>query len=338
MGVCVDRKFLHRFRWVDCQLDGLRRCKTKNQLLETLKSLPKTLDGTYLRILQNIPEESQGHARRALWWLVEARRPLTVEEVAEAAVLDPSIEIPFDPEERFFDPHDDIIEILGSLVSIVRVGIETEPSTPVSVGGITVSTITSRSDQLRLSHFSVKEYLISDRISQAADLAVRGFYASQQLADRFILKGCLEYIFHYSESEDKVGNDEDLEQYPLLRYACEYWCMHADASVIDKDVEEALVRFLASDTVLNAWLLVYTPEQPRKKYFDQPDEPGQALHYAARFGLVTVARRLLEDSIDANVKTESGITPLHLASEVRTGPDLTGPFTAPKNLIPGIPC
>lgn len=297
--------------------------------------MPKTLDGTYHRILQDIPEESQGHARRALWWLVEARRPLTVEEVAEAAVLDPSIEIPFDPEERFFDPHNDIIEILGSLVSVVRVENEIEPSTPVSVGAITASTITSLSDQLRLSHFSVKEYLISERISQSADIVVRVFHASQQLTDRFILKGCLEYIFHYSESDDKEENDEDLEQFPLLRYACEYWCMHADASVIEDDVEEALLRLLASETILNSWLLVYTPEQPKKKYFDKPDEPGQALHYAARFGLVSVAKRLLEDGTDVNVKTESGITPLYRASEVRTGSQVTGPSTTRELLVPG---
>lgn len=242
---------------------------------------------------------------------------MTVDEVAEAAVLDPSHDIPFDPEARFFDPHEDILEILGSLVSVVQWDNATAPATPVSVGTIATTTIMGLSDQLRLSHFSVKEYLISERISQCTDDAVRSFYASQRLTDKFILQGCLEYIFHYSESDGMEGNEEDLNQFPLLRYACEYWCTYPEPSICsDRDVEEALLRLFTSDNVLNAWLLVYAPEQPRKHLFHQPDEHGQALHYTASLGLASISRRLLQEGADVNPRTESGITPLYRASEV----------------------
>ena len=46
-----------RFRWVVCQLDAIRDYKKISLLNKTLKSLPKTLDETYERILSSIPDE-----------------------------------------------------------------------------------------------------------------------------------------------------------------------------------------------------------------------------------------------------------------------------------------
>ena len=46
-----------RFRWVVCQLDALRKCLTTGHIKKALQQLPKTLDDTYNRILDQIDDE-----------------------------------------------------------------------------------------------------------------------------------------------------------------------------------------------------------------------------------------------------------------------------------------
>ena len=96
---------LSRFRWVECQLEALRKCRTALAIEAALSTLPETLDATYERILQSIEENDQEHARRTLELLAFSKRPLRVEEVAEAIVVVPGCK-PFDIDERFFDTSD----------------------------------------------------------------------------------------------------------------------------------------------------------------------------------------------------------------------------------------
>jgi len=95
---------LYRFRWVECQLNALRNCINVLQIRRELKKLPKTLDDTYARILQNIPEDSRKVAHTALQLLAVSFRPLTVEEAANATAVDyenekydPILQRPRDP-------------------------------------------------------------------------------------------------------------------------------------------------------------------------------------------------------------------------------------------------
>ena len=119
-------------------------------LRKTLKSLPKTLDDTYARILVSINEAYSQDAFRILQWLVYSARPLLLEEVAEIVAINTE-EAQFNPEDRLSDPRD-LLTICSSLVTTVSV------TTEGNYGASNEAT------ELRLAHFSVKEYLISDRI------------------------------------------------------------------------------------------------------------------------------------------------------------------------------
>lgn len=116
-------------------------------MLEALKNLPETLDDTYARILTNTSEGDQRDARRALWWLASSNRLLRIEEVAEAAVVDPELSPPFDPESRLLDPSHDILEILGSLVTV--------PLEGTSIGSCD-DYLSLSGTEIRLAHFSFK--------------------------------------------------------------------------------------------------------------------------------------------------------------------------------------
>jgi len=109
--------FICRFRWVVCQLDVLRKCLTVDALRRTLKSLPKSLDETYARILSNIDEEHSGHARSILQWLAFSVRPITLEEVAAGLAVDLDHCCLLVPDQQLQDPYD-ILTICSSLVTM----------------------------------------------------------------------------------------------------------------------------------------------------------------------------------------------------------------------------
>ena len=53
-----------------------------------LEKLPKTLDETYERVLEEVNEDNREHARRLLHCIAVAIRPLRVEELAEILAFD----------------------------------------------------------------------------------------------------------------------------------------------------------------------------------------------------------------------------------------------------------
>jgi hypothetical protein len=112
--------------------------------------LPKTLDETYARILCNIDEEDSQDAFKILQWLVFSARPLQIKEVAEVVAVDIESDPRFDPERRLREPQD-VLAICSSLVTVV---------TKIADGRHDKTT----SGEIRLAHFSVKEYLVSERI------------------------------------------------------------------------------------------------------------------------------------------------------------------------------
>jgi hypothetical protein len=133
-----------RFRWVYCQLDTLRRCMPSS-IRKSLNELPITLDDTYERILQGIPKEKFQHACRLFQCIVAAIRPLRVEELAEIFA------IKFGPIEvtnlvegwRPEHPEEAVLSACSSLIAIID---------------------DQGSKIVHFSHFSVKEYMMSDRL------------------------------------------------------------------------------------------------------------------------------------------------------------------------------
>lgn len=216
-----------RFRWASCQLDSLRKCLRPAAVRKTLSTLPSTLDETYERILLNIDELYKQEAQLALTWLVASRRVLTVEELAEAVSIETDSEGLFDPSNRLFEPNT-ICSVLSGLVSIVQ------SHTPRG------------SADIRLAHFSVEEYLVSDRLaqSQASDFHI-SFETSHirlaaasliylQWAKDFLKQDTGHPIWRFSNVVRRgwVGVVSDqfaiglTEKVPLLSYACRSWYLH----------------------------------------------------------------------------------------------------------------
>jgi hypothetical protein len=209
---------LDRFRWVACQLDALRKCSKRSELKSALKSLPKTLDDTYERILLDIDELWRDDVHRVLQLLCVAERDLRLDEVVDALAVTFIDGAKFDPDERYPDPRD-ILTRCSSLVSV----------TGVLEGSI-----------LRLAHFSVKEYLISDRIlnGKAPMYAVIEYDAHELVAQT-----CLAYLLQFETVDGQ--DDSTTHTYPLLFYAAQHWLHHVrhrGSGNFSADLQELIMK------------------------------------------------------------------------------------------------
>ena len=79
----------------------MKTCLKVRDIRKKIKSLPKTLDDTYARILTNIDDKYQKEATVALKFLAFAERALSIDELVEAMIIKPRSDNPFSPEDRF---------------------------------------------------------------------------------------------------------------------------------------------------------------------------------------------------------------------------------------------
>lgn len=178
---------------MECQLESLKRCPHSERHLEQrLVSLPPTLDKTYERILCSIDEECAEDARRLLALVTFSPRPLTVAELIDAMAVDLGDPPHMDPGRRLQDAEDlDLI-----CPGLIR-------TTAIEDGW--------REQQfVHMAHFSVQEYLKSDRIaaSKASRFSLGGAHAHEEITRVYLV-----YLLQGNHGEDESHDElDDLEE------------------------------------------------------------------------------------------------------------------------------
>jgi predicted transcriptional regulator len=109
---------MNSFKWVECQLKALRKCRNIRAVKIALTQLPKTLDETYERILGSIDEDDQKMAHCVLQLLAVSERPLSLSEVVAAITVDCENKV-IDTDQQLLKPLD-ILDICSSLVEDPR--------------------------------------------------------------------------------------------------------------------------------------------------------------------------------------------------------------------------
>ena len=328
---------MNRFRWAACQLDSLKKCLSLKSVQKALKSLPKTLDETYERVLQEIDEEYQHVALEALRWLCFSEEILKINELAEAAVFSAVVQAPskekpfdvgFDPNERIQDPLD-ILGILSGLVitrspaqrTFLGESNDRNLSTPFEGDNDREETarpldVAERSEII-LAHFSVKEYLVSGRLrSQVQHFAIDKSHAHQVLATN-----CLYYGF-YSQSFLEGNNDWQLSRkrpssewpydasYPLLHYALYVWLFHAKRVEYESELNKLIISVFNTELQLRLSLLL--------RHFLEIENVASRelspLYIFSSLGLYLPCKKLLESGTDINTLGGHHGYPLQAAS------------------------
>jgi ankyrin repeat protein len=263
------------------------------------------------------------HALTLLQWLAYARSPPTLGELVEAAITDPIRESSIDVENR--GDFEDTLNILSGLITAEESqGVDSESDFEIESRTSNVSVSSPKNDQadaghdhrnlssstrVRLAHFSVKEYLESDRIRKSNAC---GFYLESATGHRILAQSCLTYLRHYSAHSDKTSTKQDLEEFALLKYAAQSWFYHAALQESGEANRE--VSFLQSETARNDWLIVNSPDEYSHQPFGWSERQGSAIYYASFLGLHVVVSDLITRGADISARGGRYDTALQAAS------------------------
>ncbi|KAF8492445.1 hypothetical protein F5888DRAFT_1909218 [Russula emetica] len=288
------------FRWAYCQLEVLRHCFPSNVRC-ILEELPDSLDATYERILREIRKPNQGHAHRLLQCLVAATRPLQVEELAEVLAFDFSTEgIPkFNLGWRWEDQEEAVMSACSSLVMIVK--------------DEAIDEADEDSRVVQFSHFSVKEFLMANRLAEPIRDVSR-YHIQLEAAHTILVRACLGVLLGLDDGVDR----DNIEGFPLARYAARYWPTHAKVGNVSSRIKDGMeCLFDADKPHFATWVWIYDEDQwgdimPTM----HPEKPNAVpLYYAVMLGFRNLAEHLIAEHPE-QVNTRGGlqVTPLHVAA------------------------
>ncbi|GKZ76927.1 hypothetical protein AnigIFM56816_009036 [Aspergillus niger] len=240
-----------RFRWADLQIKRLEECRNKSEILEALKTMPQTLHDIYISVIERINSKPSDiiFARKILTWLCFCARPLTLAEVAAAAGLG----VP-----------EDIIKIC------------------------TTSFVTYRrtDDEIRLAHFSVKEFLVSSQSTgQWHQLSTLNGHA-------MLAKHSLGILLQNTRRLLK----EEARQELLLDYAACNWHEHFKVCAVTpspelEKLQEMVDHLFRHPTIYRNWRYISTKLEEQEV---QPTPIGAA----SGLGLIQTVNGLLEEGAD----------------------------------------
>ena len=283
-----------RFRWVFCQLEVLQQCLPQS-LRQTLDELPESLDGTYERVMMEIMRANQSHAYRMLQCLTVANRPLSVAELAEILAFDfnnakggiPKLNSNW----RWEDHEQAVLSTCSSLVTVVP-----NDGSPV----------------VQFSHFSVKEFLMSDRLASSRR-EISQYHISLLDAHTLLAQASLAVLLRDPDVDGLADSGA------LAGYAAEHWTAHARVENIASQFRDGIKDLFDADKpYFEAWVGLHDMDAKNRDYFpNTPDSEPKArpLYYAASCGFLELVEHLtLNYPQHASARGGLWGTPLHSAS------------------------
>ena len=229
-------------------------------------------------------------------------RPLRVEELAEIFAIDFDLDTVTAPylmdAWRPENPEEAIFSTCSTLIAVIDDG--------------------NGSKIVQFSHFSVKEFLISDRLRTSEVGNIPNDHIRLDAAHTLLARACLTVLLHLDEKTDK----KRLGTFPLAFYAAQHWFEHAKYENVAPQVQDAMeALFNPSKPYLTSWVWIHNVDQewfPKSidTVTDNRSRPkGTALYYAVSCGLSGPAKYLISmHGQDVNAKCGNHGTPLHAAS------------------------
>ena len=258
----------------------LRLC-IRSRVRNFVNALPDGLDETYEHILKGIPKTNQRHVQRVLQCLAMAFRPLRVHELTqiltfshdgiegEDAMLD--VNSPLEDQEQ---------ELLSACPSLITV----------------VDSLGSR--VVQFSHFSVKEFLMSGRLSASGEDISR-YHIFPDVAHTTIAQTSLGVLLRLDHRVDKSKAKN-----PLVAYAAEHWVSHVQVANTSPHIMRMMeILFDLDKPHFAVWVRIYDMDDSTR----HPDRDTDAapLYYAALCGFYDLADHLVKKN-PGHVNTHGG--------------------------------
>ena len=155
-----------------------------------------------------------------------ALRPLHVEELAEVLAIDFDAPahggIPeLNPNWQWANQHQAVLSTCSSLITIVKNG---------------------NSRVVQFSHFSVREFLTSDRLARSS-VDVSRYHILLEPAHTILAQACLGVLLRLDNRVD----ERNVSYVPLVQYAARYWIDHARFQNVASRIRQAMEYFFDAD-------------------------------------------------------------------------------------------
>jgi hypothetical protein len=258
-------------------LEALRHC-LPIAIPQTLSELPVTLDETYQRVLNEIRMADRGLAHRLLQCLTMAVRPLRVEELAEILVLDFKVAKGATPKLnegcRSENPQEDVLSICSSFIMVADAG---------------------HSRVIQFSHFSVKEFLTSDRLA-AFQGDISQAYIGDEPAHTTLAQACLGTLLRLDGSSKGSSSNLQVDRnFPLARYASQHWVEHAQFGMVSSQIEDGMRRlFDSTKPYFATWLRLHDIDDHWTQFENSWATCGSPLYYASLCGFHDLAKDIID--------------------------------------------
>ena len=248
-----------------------------------MEQLPETLDETYEHALLRIDKVRRQFAHRLLQCLAVSVRPLRVEELAEILAIrfDGGAIPQFKTGWRLGDAEEAVLSACSSLITVV------------SVKGSRI---------VQFAHFSVKEFLTSDRLATSGEDLSR-YHIIHHVAHATLAQACLGVLLQLDDRIDTEG----IREVPLADYAARYWFEHGRIENVSPTIREATLRLFDREMPhFFAWVWIYDIDDPWRKPMptNRPERPeASPLYYAIHCRLRWLVEHLIATSPEDNQAT-----------------------------------
>ena len=242
-----------------CQLEILRNSLPQN-VRQILQELPTSLDETYERMLREILKANPDQAYRLLQCLTVATRPLRVDELAEILALDFDAgkdEIPvLNRDWRWDNEQQGVLATCSSLIVVVD----------------SYDNLRKKTRVVQFAHFSVKEFLTSDRLVEIKANISR-FHIRLEPAHTIIAQSCLAILLQ-SDHDDRAKITS-----ALSTYAAQNWVEHANFGNVSLRIKYGMRRlFDPAKPYFTAWLNSYDRDIKWRSFLQDDSDKSTSSH------------------------------------------------------------
>ncbi|KAI0291491.1 hypothetical protein B0F90DRAFT_1776768 [Multifurca ochricompacta] len=298
----LSEKAAGSWQWIICQIKILPGCLPAT-VQRVLERMDPSLDGTYARVMQRVPNENWEHAHRMFQFLAASVRPLLVDELSEILTIDydtgttPKYEAIWHPE----TPDADIFTVCHNLVTIDNInGVPT----------------------VQFAHVTVPDWLFSERILAAHDqVKIPRYRINLEDSHAVSALTCISSLLHFDEKLPVALNRESVKIFTMANYAAEHWVHHTQYGKVAEreEVRLGLERLFNPDLpIFKAWIWLYDIDNPERGTMptESPETPAaSSLYYAALCGFPRLVEHLAEKRPD-DISVVGGAfgSPLHAAA------------------------
>ena len=294
------------FQWVKLVVvlvhSLVRRGISSRAVQEEVDQIPQELSKLYKELLTSMIKHEMQESLQLMQWIHFGLRPLTLRELRTAMAVDAS-------------------SSSGSIDHYV----ETDEAMERRVRDLSrgLAGVVQHEEHMvaQFVHQTVIDFLVdegfdlldrSQRAATADTFANRSHFQLSDVCIRYLATVRLPPVIRedFYGDEESIISDLDLK-FPFLEYASVSWIPHAEECERENISASRLLSHFESSSFLESWYSLLRPFEHNLEYLVWPIE---IVHIASRYNLVRALDFILSQSVNVNLKTGSGRTPLLLAA------------------------